>query len=78
VKEQKKPKNMNKAEQQTVMSKTTLYQQPILNFEQQAIPLLVGGISQFKLFESPLSEPQDMKRVALFSDHPMDEGRYGQ
>jgi len=46
--------------------------QQLLN-EQQAVPLNHTPLSEFELFEAPLKDKDQLKRVILFSDVPTDE-----
>ena len=41
--------------------------------EQQSVPLINAELGSFRLFETPLKDKDQLKRVVLFSDNPTEE-----
>ena len=72
------PDNFFKQERQTMLSKNSLqiltYNEFMLSKE--LVPLNFLPVSHYHLFETPLKDKDQLKRVVLFSDNPSDEQIY--
>lgn len=68
-------RNLAGVDTQSMMSKTSiqmLQYQELLD-SQQAVPLVHTELSSTELYDAPLQDKQQLKRVILFSDSPQDE-----
>ena len=66
---------MENMDRQTIFSKTSIQMVDYLDFieQQKSVPLNHTQLSNFSLFEAPLVDKEDLKRVVLFSDNPLEE-----